>query len=203
MYRDNRTKLPTRTDYDYVVYFYESGLSKQYRQRQKNLLAKPNYGPTALYDFSSDLPGKPTWPVQQTVEDVIRNGYFSIPQSEPETALISDRKHTSWLGLDDIVGQIRNRYEVYQGNIYDIEVAKCAVINTFYTHEAWHGPSDSRLEYSVNKRLDKLYEGQRDERINLWRDVSKLRLLLPETAQQYLRSYRKVSILEDSKGDEP
>lgn len=203
MYRNNRTKLPTRTDYNYVVYFYESGLSTQYQQRQKNLLAKPNYGPTALYDFSSDLSGKPTWPVPQTVEDVIRNGYFSIPKSEPETSLISDRKHTAWLGLDDLVGQIRHRYEVYQGNIYDIEVAKCAVINTFYTHEAWHGPSDSRVEYSVNKRLDKLYEGQRDERITLWRDVSKLRLLLPETAQQYLRSYRKVAILEDSGGDGP
>ena len=202
MYRNNRTKLPTRTDQDYVVYFYESGLSTQYQQRQKSLLAKPNYGPTALYDFSSDLSRKPAWPVQQTVEDVIRNGYFSIPKSEPETSLISDRKHTAWLGLDDIVGQIRHRYEVYRGNMYDIEVAKCAVINTFYTHEAWHGPSDSRVEYSVNKRLDGLYENQRDERINLWRDVSKLRLLLPETAQQYLRSYRKVSILEDSGGDE-
>ncbi|MBL7184983.1 MAG: hypothetical protein ISS70_01545 [Phycisphaerae bacterium] len=203
MYRNNRTKLPTRTDQDYVVYFYESGLSTQYQQRQKNLLTKSNYGPTAVYDFSSDLFRKPTWPVQQTVEDVIRNGYFSIPKSEPETAIISDRKHTAWLGLDDIVGQIRNRYEVYRGNIYDIEVAKCAVINTFYTHEAWHGPSDSRVEYSVNKRLDGLYESQRDERINLWRDVSKLRLLLPETAHQYLRGYRKVAILEDPKGDEP
>ena len=137
------------------------------------------------------------------MEQIVSNGYFSIPKSELETSLISDRKHTAWLGLDDIVGQIRHRYEIYQGNIYDIEVAKCAVINTFYTHEAWHGPSDSRVEYSVNKRLDGLYESQRGERINLWRDVSKLRLLLPETAQQYLRSYRKVSILEDSEGDEP
>ena len=96
MYRNNRTKLPTKTDYDYVVYFYESGLSTQYQQRQKNLLMTPNYGPTALYDFSSDLSGKLTWPVQQTVEDVIRNGYFSVPKSEPETAIISDRKHTAW-----------------------------------------------------------------------------------------------------------
>lgn len=84
-----------------------------------------------------------------------------------------------------------------------MEIAKCAVINTFYTHEAWHGPSDSRLEYSVNKRLDKLYEGQRDERMNLWRDISRLKLLLPEQAQQYLAAYRKVSLLEDNKGDAP
>ena len=57
------------------------------------------------------------------------------------------------------------------------------------------------LEYSVNKRLDELYSDQRDERVNLWRDVSRLRIQLPENAQQYLSAYRKVAILEDTKGD--
>ena len=204
MYRNTRASWhPQASDYDYVVYLYQSGHFNKYLQRQKDLFAGLSYGSPPKYDFSSDLHGKRPWPIQQTVEDVIRNGYFSVPKSELETAIISDRKHTAWLGLDDMVGQIRHRYEVYQRNTYDLEVAKCAVINTFYTHEAWHGPSDSRLEYSVNKRLDKLYKDQRDERINLWRDVSKLRLLVPETAQNYLAAYRKVSILEDSKGDEP
>ncbi|MGD8501349.1 MAG: hypothetical protein PVJ86_11925, partial [Phycisphaerales bacterium] len=148
MNRSNRSEWHHGSPYyDYVVYFYQSGRFESYLQHQKNAFAKLNYGPLVLYDFSSDLSGKPTWPVQQTVEDVIRNGYFSVPKSEPETAIISDRKHTAWLGLDDVVGQIRHRYEVYERNIDDLEVAKCAVINTFYTHEAWHGPSDSRLEY--------------------------------------------------------
>jgi hypothetical protein len=53
----------------------------------------------------------------------------------------------------------------------------------------------------VNKRLDELYSDQRDERVNLWRDVSRLRIQLPENAQQYLSAYRKVAILEDTKGD--
>jgi hypothetical protein len=203
MYRNNNIRLPRRTDYDYVIYFYESGLSKQYMQRQNDLFVQLNYGPSALYDFSSDLNNKRILSMPQTVEDIIRNVYLEVPRSEPETAIISDKKHTAWLGLDDLVGQIRHRYEVYQRNIYDLEVAKCAVINTFYTHEAWHGPSDSRVEYSVNKRLDKLYEGQRDERINLWRDISRLRLLLPEQTLRYLTAHRKVSILDDSSGDRP
>ena len=118
-------------------------------------------------------------------------------------AVITDKKHTSWLGLDDVIGQIRNRLEVYEQNMYELELAKCAAINAGYTHEAWHGPIDSRIEYSVNKRLDKLYKDQREERTNLWRDISRLRLSLPENAQQYLTAYRKVSILEDSKGDGP
>lgn len=104
MYRNARIKLPARTDYNYVIYFYESGLSKQYRQRQKNIFTRLNYGPAALYDFSSDLSIRHFWPKPQTVEDLIRNGYLSIPKSEPETSIISDRKNTSWLGLDDLIG---------------------------------------------------------------------------------------------------
>jgi hypothetical protein len=203
MYENNRMKVPDRTDREYVIYFYESGIAKQYQQRQKDTFSRLNYGPTVLYDFSSDLFSKQRWPLQQTVEDVVRSGYFAIPKGEPETAIISDRKTTSWLGLDDVIGQVRKRYQVYQRNIYDIELSKCAAINSFYAHEAWHGPTNSKVEYSLNKRLDKLYEAQREERTELWKDVSRLRLLLPEAAQQYLAAYRKVSILEDQKGDIP
>ena len=203
MYQNNRIKLPTRTDSNYVIYFYESGLSQQYQQRQENLLARLNYGPAALYDFSSDLSARRSWPMSQTVEGIVRNGYLSVPRSEPETAIISDKRNTSWLGLDDVIAQIRNRYEVYESNSYGLEISKCAAINGLHEHEAYHGPADSKVEYSVNKRLDGLYSEQREERVNLWRDVSKLRLLVPEQAQNYLSAYRKVSILEDVKGDGP
>lgn len=203
MYQNSRIKLPARTDYNYVIYFYESGLSKQYRQRQKDLLAGLNYGPAGSYDFSSDLSARRTFAVPQTVEDIVSNGYLSIQKSEPETAIISDRKNTSWLGLDDIIGQVRNRFEVYERNNDELEISKCAAINCLFEHEAHHGPPTSKVEYSVQKRLDGLYSEQREERVNLWRDISRLRLLLPEQAQNYLSAYRKVSILEDKKGDMP
>jgi len=203
MYQNMRTKLPARTDKDYVIYFYESGLSKQYQQKQKDLLTGLNYGPTGSYDFSSDLSVRRPWPTPQTVEQIVSSGYFSIPKGEPETAIISDRKNTSWLGLDDIIGQIRNRYEVYENNTYELEKAKCAAINCLFQHLAHHGPTNSKVEYAVDKRLDGLYCEQREERTNLWRDISRLRLLLPEQAQNYLSAYRKVSILEDDKGDTP
>ncbi|MHC4643763.1 MAG: hypothetical protein ACYS32_19135 [Planctomycetota bacterium] len=203
MYQNDRIKLPARTEKDYVIYFYESGLSKQYRQRQKDLLSGLNYGSTGSYDFSSDLSVRRTLAVPQTVEDIVSNGYFSIPKSKPETAIISDRKNTSWLGLDDIIGQIRNRYKVYENNIYELEKAKCTAINCLFKHRAYHGVTNSKVEYSVDKRLDGLYSEQREERTNLWRDISRLRLLLPEQAQNYLSAYRKVSILEDKKGDMP
>ena len=117
-------------------------------------------------------------------------------------AIISDKKATSWLGLDDIIGQIRRRQEIYLGNMYDLELSKCAATNSLHEHEANHGPADAKVEYALNKRLDQLYSNQREERVKLWQDISRLRQTLPETAQQYLAAYRKVSILEDdSKGD--
>ncbi len=130
-------------------------------------------------------------------------GYLAIPDSEPETALISDKMHTAGLGLDDVISQIRKRYAVYEKNIYELEWAKCEAINCLYRHRGYHGPTDSKIEYSVSKRLNDLYMEQRAERVNLWRDVSRLRLQLPENAQQYLSAHRKVSILQDDEGDAP
>jgi len=82
-------------------------------------------------------------------------------------------------------------------------VAKCTAINCLFEHQAYHGPTTSKVEYSVQKRLDGLYSEQREERTNLWRDISRIKILLPEQAQNYLSAYRKVSILEDKKGDGP
>lgn len=228
MNRNNQPKVPERTDPEYVAYFYESGMSDQYRQRQSNLAGQPNIGPPAVYD--SDILTDPKWfmpqtvddvattgyltvpesgtdslpkgygPVPQTVDDVIRSGYLAIPASDPEIAIISDRKHTSSLGLNDIIDQVQNRYKIYQQNLGEIEVSKCSAINSIYAHEAYHGPADSKVEYSLTKRLDKLYMDEREERVNLWRDVSKLRQQLPETAQEYLSAYRKAAILADKGG---
>ena len=225
MFRKNQPKVPERADSEYVVYFYESGMSEQYRQRQRNLAGRLNYGPPVMYDTdiltdpnwlvpqtvddvagtgylavpesSADLLPKDYGPVPQTVDDVIRRGYLAVPESEPETAVISDKKDTSKLALNDIIDQVKDRYRIFEQNLHEIEVSKCSAINSFYSHEAYHGPVDSKIEYAMNMRLDKLYKDQRDERDNHWRDVSKLRQQLPETAQQYLSAYRKVSILED------
>ncbi|MBW1939386.1 MAG: hypothetical protein JRI67_11610 [Deltaproteobacteria bacterium] len=188
---------------EYVPYFYASGRFLLYDLPQTGAASKVRYVPAGRYDFTSDLLQRRPYPRPQTVEQVIRRGYLGVPRSEPETALITDRKETARLGLDDVIGQIRKRYELYDNNIYELEVAKCAAINCLYRHEAYHGPTNSKVEYSVQKRLNDLYQEQREERTNLWRDVSRLRLQLPENAQQYLNAYRKVSILEDEKGDGP
>jgi hypothetical protein len=198
------TNNPTtwrKEDPNYVAYFYESGIVQRYLENKSSPLADLNSRHPATYDFSSDLTGRIGFYHGPTVEQIIASGYLAIPKSDPVKAIISDKKHTSWLGLDDVISQVRKRHELYQANMYGIELGKCAAMNSVHDHEAHHGPADSRIEYSLNKRLDKLYKDQREERVNLWQDISKLRLLLPENAQQYLSAYRKLSILEDYKGD--
>ena len=186
---------------EYVPYFYASGRFIAYDLPRASPLPEVRYKAAERYDFTSDLVRKPNYPMPQTAEQVIRRGYLAVPGSEPETAIITDKKDTARLGLDDVIGQIRKRYQLYDQNNYELEIAKCAAINCMYRHEAYHGPADSKVEYSIQKRLNDLYQEQREERTNLWRDVSRLRLQLPENAQQYLSAYRKVSVLEDTEGD--
>jgi len=64
-------------------------------------------------------------------------------------------------------------------------------------------PADSREPYSLTKRLQELYQDQRDERVRFWQDTSRLKQSLPELARYYLGAYRKLSILEDTAGDSP
>ncbi len=187
----------------YVPYFYAAGRFVSYDLSGSAAPLEVRFVPGSSYDFTSDLNQSRSYWKPQTVEQVIRRGYLAIPESEPEMALISDRKHTAGLGLDDVISQIRRRYEVYDKNIYELEWSKCEAINCLYRHEGYHGPTDGKVEYAVSKRMNDLYMEQRAERVNLWRDVSRLRLQLPENAQQYLSAYRKVSILEDSEGDAP
>ncbi len=193
-------------DGPYVPYFYQSGKFLVYGMPAKTGPREMRGQSGSGYDFTSDLLQKRAYPRDQTVEDIIQRGYFPIRESEPETAIISDKKQTSGLGLSDIIHQVRQRHEIYERNIYQIELGKCYTLNSAFTVEAHRGgvPPNSREAYSLNKSLGEFYEQERDERVRLWQDVSRLKQTLPELAQQYLSAYRKVSILEDdSDGDAP
>ena len=188
----------------YVPYFYYSGQFLAHGLSSQTV-PKSNLDRTIeSYDFTSDLTKKRTFPKPQTVEDILRHGYLAIPKSEPETALISDRKDISKLGLSDIISQIRQRHDIYENNMYQIELGKCYTISSQLAVESSRGgvAMSSKEAYGLNKNLSDFYEQQRDERTRLWADVSKLKLLLPEQAQSYLSSYRKMSILEDINGDD-
>lgn len=164
---------------------------------------QPRSVPGAAPDLSSIAPS--AWPNDgpQTVEQVTKQGYFAVSNAEPEIAIIQDKKRTAWLGLDDVIAQIRHREEIYLQNLYEIELAKCDAINALFTWEAQYGwPADAKEQYVLGKRLQALYADQRAERVAVWKDISRLRQTLPEAAQSYLSALRKLTVLEDTRGDD-
>lgn len=184
----------------YRPYFYSSGKFLFYDRSGRG--ADP-YRSVSDYTFAGSIVPKLGVYRQSTVEDIIERGYFAVPRSEPETAIISDKNHTSRLGLGDIISQIRGRYEIYARNMDQIELNKCNVINSQLSIEASRGgiAASSREAYSLTKNLNELYVQQCRERRDLWADISKLKLALPEQAQSYLSSCRKLSILDQPGGD--
>ena len=189
----------------YVPYVYASGRAMVYSilpgtPSQRFLDSNP-----VRYDFTSDLIGHKQIIRHQTVEDIIARGYLSVPRAESELALISDKHETSRLGLTDVIQQIRNRYEIYHRNLDDLDTSSCNAYNAVLSMIAHRGGVclNSREVYGVSKRLFEVDLQKQKERVDLWSDISKLKQLLPEQAQNYLSAYRKISILEDSEGDNP
>ena len=186
----------------YIPYFYESGLFQRY---DKPIKTTPFQGDfiSSGYQFNSESPSRLNPDQPQTVEQIIYQGYLSIPTGDPVTAMITDKTHTAWLGLDDAISQIRHRYELYAQNIEMLEQNKCNSMNVFLAHYDKVKPMsvDDRIYYSLNKNIQNLYVQQMDERINLWRDVSRIRQSLPESAQLYLAAVRKTSVMNETGGD--
>lgn len=187
----------------YVPYFYQAGLYVRYSlPPSAGRRRAPEYVMSS-YDFTSDLTGSRHYAGQQTVEQIIASGYLAVPKGDPVTALIGDRMHTARLGLDDMIHQVRQRYEIYQHNMKELDLAVCEAHNGLFRQLSDHGlkVANQRQMYSVDKQTQKIYEMQREERINLWRDVSRIKLGLPESAQMYLSAYRKAALLQDNEGD--
>ena len=185
-------------DAGYMPYFYQSGKFLSYEIPHKGSVSA-RFSQTGSYDFTSDIVPRTPWAKMPTVEDIVQKGYFAIPKSEPETAIISDKNHTAKLGLGDIIEQIRDRYEIYERNMYQIEMSKCYAVSSQLAVESARGGvgTSSREAYSLTKNIGELYLQQCQERRDLWADISKLKQALPEQAQSYLSSYRKLAILEE------
>lgn len=139
----------------------------------------------------------------QTVEDVIARGYLVAQHDEPAAAILTDRRDTAWLGLDDAITQIRARYEIYEQNKRDILYASASATNALHTWKAERGwPSDRQLD-NLQRTLQNLYAQEREERVSLWRDVARIRAELPEAAQVYLTAQRKLQLLDAPRGGAP
>lgn len=134
----------------------------------------------------------------QTVEDLVRDGYFAVSKREPETAVIVDRQDMAWLTLDDALTQIREREEIYRKNLLEIEWAKCYAFGEL-ARLGW--PASDQTSALYQRRIADLHADQRAERVRFWNDLSRVRQLVPPSAQLYLSAIRKSQILGLDEGD--
>jgi len=185
----------------YVPYFYYKGLHQLYRLPGRQVPSRAGERSQSGQDVSSLEARLPRFDRPETVEQIIAHGYFAVSHEDPVTAILSDKQHTTQLALDDAIAQIRHRYEIYEQNLYQLELGKCAAMNAIYAHIAYQGPPTSKQMYARHKAIQGLYEQERLERTELWKDVSRLRGLIPETAQLYLAASRKRSILGETGED--
>jgi hypothetical protein len=196
--------LPGGPQHTYLPYFYESGLYRLQSLPSTHAPADRASVPRSGIEF---FPPHTPWQIageRPTVEQIIADGYLTVPGGDPETALITDRRSTSWLGLDDLIGQIRTRHVLYQQNMVELAYSVCEADNAVHRQVGDQGcPADNRQRYAADKRIQDLYEQMRGERVKLWQDVSRLRQTLPESAQSYLAAHRKLTILYSPSGDGP
>jgi len=186
----------------YVPYFYDRGLHELYPLPGSRVPVRDKQRPSLTHDSLSLDARLPDFDRSQTVEQIIAHGYFAVSHEDPVTAILSDKEHTARLALEDSIAQIRHRYEIYEQNLYQIDLGKCAAMNAVYAHIAYQGPPTSKQMYARHKAFQGLYEQERLERTELWKDISRLRGLIPESAQAYLSASRKRSILGEAGDDE-
>lgn len=186
----------------YVPYFYASG-----RFQYQHIGGRgpgPALPSASSYRFASDDLPDPSVAALPSVETILARGYLAVPNHQPETALLSDKRDTAWLGLDDVIQQVGDRRQLYQQNMYELTLSMCEANNAVFRIERDRGqPATDKHRSAADKMIQQLYEQQRAERINLWRDVNRLRLELPERVGNYLSAYRKAAILATDMNFDP
>lgn len=134
---------------------------------------------------------------RQSIDALIGQGEVAVTAADPVTAMLGDRLHANWLAVDDTIVQIHRRYEIYEQHVRQIEQSRLSTLNLMHSFPKLFdrvSPSDYQV---IHRMLSEIDLQRRAERLDLWRDVSRLRQTLPELTQSYLSGVRKMDVLHD------
>lgn len=190
--QDNNIPPKFNPMYSKVAYQYLYGHKPQYGYSSFKEIKPKKFDYRPFFIKQSEEPDIDKGP--QTVEQLLYHGYLSIPKTAPETAIFSDKKHTSWLGIDDLISQINHREKIYNDNMTELKWSQCYAFNEM-TKCGW--PVSDEKELIYNRRMQDIASQERLERTSFWRDVSRLRQQVPESLQGYLSVLRKTEILDE------
>ena len=141
-----------------------------------------------------------------TIDTIVRRGRLLVPNADPITAPLTDRRYTMSLGLDDAIRQIEQRLELYRLHMAGLTEDELSTRNAAQSWFDITGIVDGGRDPDLQSQLREIDQRRRDERLSCWRDLSRLRQSLPQWAQDYLGAYRRSQILSDmsaaySRGD--
>ncbi|AQT68732.1 hypothetical protein STSP2_01904 [Anaerohalosphaera lusitana] len=128
-----------------------------------------------------------------SVDDIVSSP-TTRPSENSEENIFADKQKTSYLALENIVAQIRKRYEIYDSNIRVLEYSKIKLKEHFYQWPQQLGLWPPGHKEMLSEQMNQLYQKQLDEKVSLWKDVSKLKLMLPQSLNDYLSIKRKSDI---------
>jgi hypothetical protein len=127
---------------------------------------------------------------------------ISFKKKEPLQEFLSGKRKILFQSLEDIVGLIKQREEMRDINTDQIDKEIC------YVHtKIMNLP---RQKYSFNKDVEKtynsmvqqslmLYQAKRDEEINCWKDILRLKTDLRESVSELEQEKRKQNLIKGAK----
>ena len=135
-----------------------------------------------------------------TLDRIVSDGRLPIPRADPAEAMLIDRQRTQHLGLDDAITQLQWRCDLYRQHMDELQQAELTILNAHRTWADLWGIVDDRRDPELRRELDGVEQQRREERLSLWRDLSRLRQAVPDWAERYLSAYRKVQLVKDGGG---
>ena len=132
------------------------------------------------------------WP---SVDELLSESPAPASQLDPVAGFLSERKLITHLGLTDTLSQIHERVGLYLLHKNEIEQDELATLNDIHSFPAINGYIHPETYQEIQKRVQRLGEQKRRERLDFWRDLSRLRQSVPEVLDSYLDSCRKMRIL--------
>ncbi|MFW6061185.1 MAG: hypothetical protein ACOC93_00095 [Planctomycetota bacterium] len=129
-----------------------------------------------------------------TVDYVLTYGRMARPHSDPMLAGLYDRKNISSMVLDDLIQQAHSRIELYRRHLSELDDQEIALRNASrrcLRPPGWEPQDDPE----ILRDLQNIDDQRRRERLDFWRDMSRLRLMVPESAEAYLGASRRLAAL--------
>ena len=153
-------------------------------------------------DYELPEPAAPAQPEDRlTIDQIVDHGYLPVPAAEPVEAMIDDRHRVSGLGLEDCLAQMQRRYELYEQHMNALTYTRMRAINAAQSWFDVAGRLTKGADPELERTLRDLDQQQREERLSLWRDVSRLRQQMPEWVRAYLETHRRSHLIRRIGGD--